>query len=402
MRKTATVLLLFALLAGAAGCSGLFDKEYYDSQEYQAQAQTQEDDDEGAIDSISNYTALKRAITRLVSEHVESAQLQFLNYDGTISQDISTACWEVKSSTALGAFAVDYISYDLSRIVSYYQAEIYITYKRSAAQVEALEQTNTVTALAERLDQALRGSETYLVLEISAASVTAETVQAYLQSAYYADPLACPVLPEAEVGLYPESGVSRIVEITLDYGLDSQELAERREALGLAVDVTVAVVTDGDGLLAEEEGQSSGEPEVTAQAQADTLYALCEYMTANCTADEAAGTTAWDALVTGTATSEGMAMAMEAVCQALGIDCQTVAGRLDSETHYWNIVTLDGQSYHVDVSNWDAGAENVFLAGDEQLWGGYWWDTSEYPVCAASYGNFDGQEETGDEADASA
>ncbi|MCD8116804.1 MAG: hypothetical protein LUE21_06775 [Oscillospiraceae bacterium] len=396
MRKALALLLAVGLALSAAGCSTFFDREYYASEEYQAQEQETEEEDD-AISSISSYAALKRAITSLVEEHVESAQLQFLNYEGTISTDISTACWEVKSSTALGAFAVDYISYDLSRIVSYYQAEIYITYKRSEAQVDALEAVGTAGALAKRLDTALRGSETYLVLELSSASITEETVQEYLEETYYTDPLACPVMPEVETDFYPESGVDRIAEITLDYGLDSQELAARREALSQAVEDAVAAVRDG-GEATEEIADANGENadaasgELAPVTEADMIYALCLYLTESCVQDETAGSTAWDALVSGTADSQGMAMALEALCQALDVDCVVVAGRMDTQVHYWNIVTLGGQTYHVDAAGWDGEGESVFLVSDEQLWGAYWWDTSEYSICPESYGYFETDE----------
>ena len=58
------------------------------------------------------------------------------------------------------------------------------------------------------------------------------------------------------------------------------------------------------------------------------------------------------------------------------------AGRLDGDDHFWNIVSLDGVSYHVDVAG---GGREVFLAGDGSLWGTYWWDTSEYPACPEDY-----------------
>lgn len=398
MRKALALLLAPVLAFSAAGCSTFFDKEYYASEEYQAQEQETEEEGD-AIGSISSYAALKRAITSLVEEHVESAQLQFLNYEGTISTDISTACWEVKSSTALGAFAVDYISYDLSRIVSYYQAEIYITYKRSEAQVAALEETGTAGALAARLDEALREGETYLVLKLPTASVTADSVLDDLESAYYSDPLACPVLPEAEVDFYPESGVERIAEITLDYGMDSQELSARREALTQAVEDISASVMDGEAATEEiaetEEAADAASGEIAAgREEADMVYALCLYLTESCVQDETAGSTAWDALVNGTADSQGIAMAVKALCQALDIECLVLAGRMDTQEHYWNIVFIDGQSYHVDAANWGDGGESVFLVGDEALWGAYWWDTSEYPVCPESYGYFETDEET--------
>lgn len=383
MRRTICLFLAAALLLAAAGCASMFDREYYVLEDYDApseQTETAESTEDGdAAEPISNYAALRRAIVRLVSEHTESAQLQIQNYDGAISQDISTACWEVKSSTALGAFAVDYISYDLSRIVSYYQAELHITYKRTAWQVEALEPVANLRGLWARLAEALAEGETYLVLEISAAAaLTGDTPAETAAEIYYADPLVCPVLPVVETGVFPESGVSRILEIELDYGLDSETLALRREELseGLA------------DLLAEPE------PDQEGSSGAETAEALCDALAARCTVAADAGPTAWDAIVQGTADSEGAAMAVEAAFQAAGLGCLTVSGRLDGEPHFWNIVTVDGDQYHLDITTWGSDGR-IFLAGDEMLLSaGYWWDTSLVPACPAAYGETEEEPET--------
>ena len=306
----------------------------------------------------------------------------------------------MKSSTALGAFAVDYISYDLSRIVSYYQAEIYITYKRSEHQLSALERVGTLTGMRARLEEAMRAGETYLVLELTAASAAPSAVTESLVRAYYADPLTCPVLPGSEAVLYPESGVDRILEITLDYGMDGESLSQRREELAAALETMTAacgqpVPTDEEAESEEAEAESEPEEAWTPEP-AELMEALCAYLAENCVPEETAGSTAWDALVEKTASSEGMAMAFEAGCQALGLTCQLVSGRRDGEPHAWNIVTIGEASYHVDVSTWGEGEEDVFLLGDEDIWGDYWWDTSEYPVCSRRYGA--SEEPTGEPA----
>ena len=373
IKRAAAGLACAALCLALSGCAAVFDRSYSVSQPYEASA-GQEEPVGTATDSITSYAALRRAIMALVSEHTESAQLQFANYDGDLHQDISTACWEVKSSTPLGAFAVDYISYDLSRIVSYYQAEVNIAYKRSAAQVGALENALSSSVLSQRLDSALRRGDTYLALQIADGSATADTIRADVAKAYYADPLACPVLPEVEVGLYPETGVSRIAEVSLNYALEPGQLAQRRQELAAAVDVLAAQERDD-----VPEGRESAGP----------LYAMYAYLAENCLPDAQAGSTAWDALTAGTADSEGIALALKAGCDRLGVECLVVSGRLDGEDHFWNIVTLDGASYHVDASG---GEPEVFLAGDGQLWGLYWWDTSQYPACPSDYYFFGGPE----------
>ena len=89
-----------------------------------------------------------------------------------------------------------------------------------------------------------------------------------------------------------------------------------------------------------------------------------------------------------------MALAYKALCDTLGIGCVVVEGRLDRAEHYWNIITVDGASYHVDTSRAaEQGFASTFLRSDAEMWGGYWWDIEEYPECAGplSYAALTGQ-----------
>ena len=62
-----------------------------------------------------------------------------------------------------------------------------------------------------------------------------------------------------------------------------------------------------------------------------------------------------------------------------------VSGRLDRAEHYWNIITVDGASYHVDVSAAaELGLAGTFLISDSDMWGHYWWDNEKYPQCEGS------------------
>lgn len=68
---------------------------------------------------------------------------------------------------------------------------------------------------------------------------------------------------------------------------------------------------------------------------------------------------------------EGYAKAFQYLCDLNGLTCYTVTGTMSGGTgaglHMWNIVTLDGQNYLVDVTNSDAGTVGqnggLFLAG---------------------------------------
>lgn len=69
---------------------------------------------------------------------------------------------------------------------------------------------------------------------------------------------------------------------------------------------------------------------------------------------------------------EGYSKAFQYLCDLGGIECYTVSGTIvvdntNSEPHMWNIVAIDGKSYHVDVTNSDEdtiGEQNeLFLKG---------------------------------------
>jgi len=61
-------------------------------------------------------------------------------------------------------------------------------------------------------------------------------------------------------------------------------------------------------------------------------------------------TTAYGALIRGNAVGEGFAMAFKALADELGFDCRVVLGELDGMIHAWNIISLYGDFYHIDVA----------------------------------------------------
>ena len=76
---------------------------------------------------------------------------------------------------------------------------------------------------------------------------------------------------------------------------------------------------------------------------------------------------------------EGYSKAFQYLCDLSGLDCISVSGTMSSSTgsgaHMWNVVTLDGSNYLVDVTNTDTGTVGqggeLFLAGGTYKNGGY-------------------------------
>ena len=359
----AAILLCAALGATLSGCASVFDKEYLSVTTFPES--TTSPDADGAT-AVRSYLDLKLAINSLVTAHSESGTLDFSNYNSaSISDDLAAATKEVSTETALGAYAVDYISYDLDRIAGYYEAEVYVYYRRTAEEVEAIVSESTVSGLREAIETALSELRTELVVMVSASGAGEEEVNEYITEAYMDSPLSCVLRPKSEVTMYTGGGLQRIYEIKLKYGLDTETLEKMKAALSEELEELAARIT------------SQSKPHRALQA--------ATVLTEQCAHDESAGSSIWAAIHGGAANSEGMAVAYKALCDALGLDCVVVTGRLDRAEHYWNILTLEGASYHVDVSMArEQGFAGTFLISDAQMWGRYWWDNEDYPQCEGS------------------
>lgn len=104
--------------------------------------------------------------------------------------------------------------------------------------------------------------------------------------------------------------------------------------------------------------------------------------------------TAWGALVYHQAQCSGYARAFKALCDAVGLGCYYVHADQYSAnpSHQWNVVSIDGGWYIVDVEANDRNDFRVaYLSSDDTYVGltGMSWDRSSVPACPECYGLFD-------------
>lgn len=87
---------------------------------------------------------------------------------------------------------------------------------------------------------------------------------------------------------------------------------------------------------------------------------LCEKITYTKTNDPMVYTT-YGALVNGKAVCEGYSRAMQLLCDKVGIPCGLIYGSSRGEGHMWNIISLDDDWYHLDVT-WDDDETNGVIS----------------------------------------
>jgi len=334
-----------SLLLLLSGCSAMLERSYTSVSPHTHTLTGYQD---GSALEAQTYQQLVSAVLYLVTRHSDEGIIRLYNYTGDVEADVTRACLEVVQKDPLGAFAVDYIKHDVSRIVSFYEAEVDIAYLRTAEEMAQITSVTGSSAIKQELRDTFSRLDSRQLLRIGYFSEDENYLTSLIRQAYYDTPLGAFGMPEVQISLYPETGVQRIVEIELTYPKEQDSLLIQQQTLADAAD------------------------RLLDHATSKTPQALYELLLSH--TDFGPGSTAYDALINAQADSEGFALAYKLLCDRAGLTCTVVQG--SGERPFWNIVTTENGSRHVDC------AAGLFGYTDHQLeqLGRYVW-SDFYPLC---------------------
>lgn len=358
--KTRLLAGLTALTLILTGCSSLLDRDYV---RITAHNTTPTAEGDPSVLRAENYQELVNALIYFITQGMETGSVRLYTDSENVDADLEAACLEVVQEDPLGAYAVDYIKYSVNSIVTYYEADVQITYRRTREQINSIVSATGTTAIRSELESALADFSTERVLRISYFDGDEDYIRTLCNEAYYADPASALDMPDVSVSIYPDSGRQRIVEISLTYHQSIQELTRRRTQLKLSCEELVRGLRPptGDALIL---------------AAGQSILAAGGY-------NPEGGSTAYHALLAGGADSQGLALAMALACQNLKISFQVVVGTLNRNPHFWIVVSTEEGWMHLDLtrlSDWDSP-----LHTDAQMTAaGYSWDTTAVPKCGQS------------------
>ena len=350
MKKGLLALILAACLP-LTGCSAMLERSYEARQRHEEKPATAAD---ASALRVENYRELVSAVLYLVSQGQEEGSIQLYDYDGEVENDLTRACLEVATEDPLGAYAVDYIKHESSRVVSYYQAKVSISYRRTQEEIRSMVNVTGSGAIRSELQEALSQFSGQVVLRVAYFAEDEDSIRALVRQAYYDTPTAALGMPQIDVSLYPDSGRERVVEILLTYSHSAEELRRRSQEL-LAAAAQFVYPWDMDREAA------------ARQAAAEVCY--------HSSYDPQGGSTAYAALVEGSADDEGLALAYALVCQELrNVTCEIVEGTLQGEAHYWNEVRLPrSEKLYLDLSRSTELSSTLYTA-EEMAQMGYRWE----------------------------
>lgn len=356
MKKRILALLTLSCVL-LSGCAAMLEQDYIHVSPHSS---TLLDTNDPSILRVETYQELVNALIYFISAGTETGTIRLYLDSTQIETDLENACLEVIHEDPLGAYAVEYIKYSVTPLVTYSEAEVQITYRRSREQLLSIVSATGTPAIRSELESVLSGHASSCTLRIGYFDQDEAYIQSLVRQAYLSAPSHALDYPDATVSIYPENsqGRQRIVEIELQYHLSQEELLQRETLLqdALHQNLTPLLVSSSPADI---------------QTVAQLLLSLESY-------HPDGGPTAYHTLVEHRANSEGLALCQLLLCESLKLPCHLVSGSLHDTPHYWNIVeTTDGWR-HLDLSS---GSESAFLTDEEQIQAGYLWDPTAVPAC---------------------
>lgn len=211
MKKICMAVLLTAALT-LTGCASILERDYESVKPHTSQYW---EDATASVLRAEDYTSLVNGLLVLVSNQRDAGLVRLYGYaDQTaVMRDMDRACAEVTMEDPLGAYLVDYMTYDCNEGTNCYEITVKLTYQKTPAQLRALVNATTAGAIPELLSEALGEGKTELAVKVGYMDRSADEIEeavAEIMNGTGRDEEAWSVQYYPDAG---EEGTARIVEI---------------------------------------------------------------------------------------------------------------------------------------------------------------------------------------------
>lgn len=360
--KRLLLCLVCALLL--TGCSDMVKNDYLSVEphvEQVTEASTLPAQEQNVI--VANRTELRGAVLSFIRNWQEQGEILVLNYDGDVTTDLNDVLYYATQEDPIGAYAVDYADAEFAGTSERGRITLSIVFRRSAAEIDAIVTVSGNNGAYQKIQDALAGYNASLTLRIRNYQETDFT--GYIRSYCLENPSAVVALPEVSADVYPEEGSIRILELHFSYPETRDAMREKLESVQTILDSASAYVQSGS-------------------RQTEQLELLFRFLTTRSyvTTQTEPHMPAYSLLCENVAHSLGFSSVFYAECSAANLRCRIVSGTRNGETHYWNLLYLNGAYYHVDLlRSVETGAAKLELLYDEDLLAeGYAWNAADYPA----------------------
>lgn len=371
--KRRVLALILCMALPLSGCSAMLERGHETITTHMDYAVT---DDESIL-RTETYQGLVNAMLYFVNGHRTRGTIRLYNYTGDVEADLVNARDEVMHGDPMGAFSVRHLDYDTTRILTYYEVELRLTYSRSMAETEQLREVTGLAGVRQELTRLVAGQEESAAFLASYFSGDAQLVEQLLL-------LACYGAPELyrhhnvrvkAVSLYPETGTRRVIEVKLGWSQSAEAVAEEEKGYAQLLEAAATALLEANP--SEGEGYAVEELAAIVRSAAGPR-------------DEDGTDLALDVLSGEPASDLGLLMAMEYLCAQCGVEAEPVRG--DSGRLWLIVATPEGYRHLLPQGLWpppdgeEPGREEEppepLLYTDLELTGlGYSWPEALHPAC---------------------
>ncbi len=350
MKKFTVLILLLALML--SGCSWM-DGEYHSVKPHASDGNKLAED---AV-TVSDFIELRDALEDVVASGRVQSTIYISGFSlEDVDQYMTSAIMYVKEDTAIGAYAVDEITYEGGNSGGNPAIAVEVQYLHSRQELLRIKTVNNTDGAKSLIASALRNYE-------SSATIKVKDYQTFDVDQFVAEyanenPHLCMEIPQVSAATYPKQGAERVVEVFFTYQNSREMLKGMQEMVSPIFQAAEVYVRTSD-----DEAQKYEQLHAFLMERFD--YKI-----------ETSITPVYSLLRYGVGDSKAIAMVYNIMCQNANLECHVVSGTKNGEAYYWNLIHFGDTDYHVDLLECAAAEEFQAKIADEMT--GYVWDYSSY------------------------
>ena len=350
MKKLIILILSLAMLL--SGCSWL-DGEYHSVKPHTAVSSKPSNN----VIIVTNYLQLRDALVDMVNSGKQKAAFYSSGFSlDDADQHMNTAIMHLFQNCALGAYAVEDVTYEAGISGDFTAIAVTVNYIQGRQEIQRIKKVDTMDGVKDMVRFALNHCDASAVIRVSEYEDL--DVQWFVQEYANENPHLCMEIPQVTVNTYPERGKERVVEVSFAY-------TTSRDALRTMQNMVTPIFSAAELYVQGSEEELQKYEQLYAFLMERFDYKI-----------ETSITPAYSLLRYGVGDSKAFAMVYKTMCENADLRCQVVSGTRNGEAYYWNLIRFEDTDYHVDLLASNEAGEFMLILPEEMT--GYVWDYSLY------------------------
>ena len=325
MKKTVIAFFVIASLL-LSGCNAWLNSSYASVVPHKEQNMQPEE----PLEEPENYEDIVLILTNMIQYGQQKQTISMKEMENGWEEYVDEVVEYVQKVYPLGAYAVSKIDYEIGTSFGRSALAVEIVYHRSLAEIDAVQNAETPKQFADILYHALRTMKARVTVCVENYTETDFTQLVRDYAMRY--PQYVMEEPRISATMYPQSGKDRVVELFFTYDTSRDALLRMQEQVSLVFSSSELYVS-GESTTIEKYGQlyfflMINRHDYSVQTSITPAYSLLHH---------------------GVGDSKAVATVYAAMCRQAGLNCETISGTRAGQAWHWNIIKVNGRTYHVDL-----------------------------------------------------